>query len=93
MVLVLARPAVVTITVQTPRGTYQGDCLVEPAAPTSRSLGYVAVLKKVGVVAPDGRYTPLPVATELRGRWQGRTETEAVADLTSRFESWAAGQP
>jgi hypothetical protein len=84
---------VLTITAQTPRGTYEGTCLVERAAPTSRSLGFVAVLKKVGIVGADGRYTPLPVATELRGRWQGATENEAVEDLARHFDSWAHGQP
>jgi hypothetical protein len=84
---------VLTITVRTARGTYEGTCLVERAAPTSRSLGFVAVLKKVGIVGPDGRYTPLPVATELRGRWQGVTEGEAVEDLTRHFDSWARAQP
>jgi hypothetical protein len=66
---------------------------VERAAPTSQSLGFVAVLKTVGIVGPDGRYTPLPVATELRGRWQGLTEREAVEDLTTQFENWARAQP
>jgi hypothetical protein len=84
---------VLTIAVQTPRGTYEGNYLVERAAPTSQSLGFVALLKKVGIVRLDGRYTPLPVATELRGRWQGRTEREAVEDLTQQFESWARAQP
>jgi hypothetical protein len=84
---------VLTIAVQTPCGRYEGNYLVERAAPTGQSLGFVAVLKKVGIVGPDGRYTPLPVATELRGRWQGLTESEAVEDLTTQFENWARAQP
>lgn len=59
----------------------------------SGAIGFVAVLKKVGVLGPDDRYTPLPVASELRGRWMGLTESEAVEDLTRQFESWARAQP
>ena len=81
------------VAVETPRGTYEGHYRVEPAAPTSGLVGFVAVLERVGVFGPDRRYTPLPIATELRGRWSGWTEGEAVEDLGRQFESWARAQP
>ena len=81
------------IAVQTPRGTYHGHYRVEPVAPTSGAMGFVAVLKKIGLLGPDDRYTPLPVAAELRGRWRGLTEGEAIEGLVRQFESWARAQP
>jgi hypothetical protein len=81
------------IAVQTTRGTYEGHYRVEPVSPTSGSVGFVAMLKNVGLLGPDNRYTPLPIATELRGRWSGRTKSEAVEGLVQQFESWARSQP
>ena len=81
------------ITVQTPRGTYEGHYHVERVSPTSGALGFVAVLHKVMLLGPNDRSTPLPIAAELRGRWTGLTEVEAVGGLIQQFESWARSQP
>ena len=81
------------IAVQTPRGTYEGHYHVEPVSPTSGAFGFVAVLYKVTLVGPNDRNTPLPIAAELRGRWTGLTEGEAVEGLVEQFERWARAQP
>jgi hypothetical protein len=76
------------IKVETPRGVYEGSYQIGPAA-----TGFVALLKAVRLVGAEGRVTPLPVATELRGRWSGQTEADAVEGLVRQFETWARAQP
>lgn len=81
-----------TIVVEMPRGVYQGHYQVGPVSPTSGSVGFVALLRRVGVLGSDGHYTALPVAAELRGRWHGLTQHEVVESLTQQFESSVRAQ-